>query len=201
MLTIPRKPVPHEIKRSEAIRYQRSDGTFKVVQLYYDFNEVVVKKNVIFGIPGQGVFGLNSPNGPLEFHSAMPPKEKTSYVRDDDGHSYPSFVRDDTVQGYRTYVLRFQEDDGGYYEMYCAPELDNEPVLTVSMSPGSVGITDTVEVIPGDPDDKAFGPLPNFLVSYEFFKSKIAITEKAGNHEIAEAMRRELNEQIAKENL
>lgn len=199
MLTIPRKPVPHEIKRSESIRYQRSDGTFKEITLYYDFNEAVVKKSVLYGVPGQGVFRLNGPGGPLDFLSAMPPGEKTSYVRDDDGHWQPNFVRDDWVHGYQTYVLRFPDDDGGYHELYFAPALDNQELRSVSVSPGGVSVSEVTEIVLGDPANRIFDDLPPFVVNYELFKSKIEIMEEAGHHDTAEAMRREMAEQIAKE--
>ena len=96
-------------------------------------------------------------------------------------------------------MLRFPDDDGGYYEMYCAPELDGEPIRKVSASPGGVTIDEAVKITLGNPDDKAFGSLPNLLVSYDLFKSKIAVMEERGNHEAAEAMRRQLEEQIAKQ--
>ena len=195
----PRQPGPLEITHANSTRYQRSDGTFKQVQIYYNSNDAVVKKEILFGIPGQGVFKINNPQGPLEFLSSMRPKEQASYVRVSDGHSHPNFLRDDWVQGYQTYVLRFPEDDGGYFEVYCAPELDGEPLRTVSVEPGGVSIKEVVEITLGDPDDRVFGPLPNLLVNYDLFKRKIAITEEAGNHEVAEAMKQQLDEQIAKQ--
>jgi hypothetical protein len=196
---IPRQPGPREITHANAIRYQRSDGTFKQVRIYYNANNAVVKKAILFGIPGQGVFSLSNPQGPLQFLSSMRPKEQASYVRDDNGHSQPNFVRDDWVQGHQTYVLRFPEDDGGYFEMYGAPELDGEALRTVSVSPGGVSIEEVVQITLGDPDDRVFGPLPNLLVNYDLFRQKIAIAKEAGNHEVAEGMQRQLDEQIAKQ--
>lgn len=198
-LVIPRQPGPREITNTTTIRYQKSDGTFKEVQTYYNANGAVVKKHIIFGIPGSGVFSINNPQGPLEFLSAMRPKDQTSFVRVDNGHSQPNFVRDDWVLGYPTYVLRFPDEDGGYDEIYCAPELDGEPLRRVSVSRGAVSIKEVVEIILGDPDDRAFGSLPKLLVSYDLFKSKIATMREAGNHEAAEGMQRQLDEEIAKQ--
>jgi hypothetical protein len=194
-----RQAFPREITHSTSIRYQRSDGTFKEVQTYYDANDAIVKKTILFGIPGQGVFKINNNQGPLQFLSSMRPKEQASLARVDDGHSHPNFVRDDWVQGYQTYVLRFPEDDGGYFEMYCAPELDGQQLRTVAVEPGGVSIHEVVEITLGDPDEKMFGPLPKLLVNYDLFKSQIAATEEAGNHQAAEAMQRQLDQQIAKQ--
>ena len=196
---IPRQPGPLERVSAKSIRYQRSDGTFKGVGVYYNASGIVVKKDIALGIPGQGVFSINNSHGPLNFLSSMPPKEKTSYVPITDGHNYPNFLRDDWVQGYQTYVLRFPDEEGGYVEMYCAPELDGQELRTVSVSPGGVSIDEVVQITLGDPDDRVFGPLPNVLVNYDLFKRKIAVMEEAGKHDSAVAMQRELDEQIAKQ--
>lgn len=196
----PRQPGPLEILSANTTRYQRSDGTFKQVRVYYDAKGAVVKKDILFGIPGQGVFSIKSPKGPLEFLSSMPPKEKTSYVPIDDGHNQPRFLRDDWVQGYQTYVLHFPDDDGsGYSDLYCAPELDGTPIRRVYVSIGGVGIEEAVEIKLGDPDDRVFGPLPNFMINYDLFRSKISTMEEAGKHDVAQAMQKELDDQIAKE--
>ena len=200
ILFIPRlHPFPNEIASADTIRYQRSDGTFKQVRTYYHATGRVVKKEILFGIPGQGVFKIINSQGPLNFLSSMPPKEKTSYVPDSDGHWQPTFLKDDWVQGHQTYVLRFPDQDGGYLDMYCAPELDGYPIREVNVSPGGVSITEVVQITLGDPDDSVFGPLPNFLVDYDFFKQKIAVMEEAGKHETAQALQREMDEQIAKQ--
>jgi hypothetical protein len=193
------QPFPNEIAYADTIRYQKSDGTFKAVRTYYHVTGRVVKKEITFGIPGQGVFSINNAKGALNFLSSMPPKETTSYARIDDGHGQPTFLRDDWVQGYQTNVLRFPDEDGGYLDMYCAPELDGQPIREVNVSSGGVGITEVVQIILGDPDDRVFGPLPNLLVNYDFFKRKIALMEEAGKHDTAEALQRELDEQIAKQ--
>lgn len=196
---IPRQSLPREITHSNSIRYQRSDGTFKEVQTYYDSNDALVKKEILLGIPGQGVFKINNPQGPLQFLSSMPSREESSFVHIVDGHSHPNFVRDEWVKGQQTYVLRFPDQDGGYFEMYCAVELDGEPLRRVTVSPGGVSIGELVEITRGDPDDKVFGPLPKLLVNYDLFKNKIAKTREAGNYEVAESMQRQMDEQVAKQ--
>jgi hypothetical protein len=199
-LFIPRlNPFPNEIAYADTIKYQKSDGTFKAVRTYYHATGRVVKKDITFGIPGQGVFSINNPQGPLNFLSSMPPKEKTSYVPINDGHNYPNFLRDDWVLGYQTYVLRFPDDDGGYFDMYCAPELDSQEIRGVKVGSFGVSIIEAVQITPGDPDDSVFGALPNLLVNYDFFKQKIATMEEAGQHETAQALQCQMDEQIAKQ--
>ncbi len=198
MPLIPREPGPLEITHANTIRYQKSDGTFKQERAYYNAAGSMVKKEILYGIPGQGVFKINNAQGPLIFLSSMPPKEKSSYVPIDDGHGQPSFTRDDWVHGYQTYVLRFPDAEGGYLEMYCAPELDGQALRTVSVSAHVVSVEEVVQITLGDPDDRAFGSLPHLLVNYDLFKTKIAAMEEAGKHDVAAALQRELDEQIAK---
>lgn len=198
ILTISRPSVAREITHSNSIRYQRSNGTFKEVQTYYDANNAVIKKTIIFGIPGQGVFSLTNPEGPLQFLSSMRPKEEASLVRVDDGHTHPNFVRDEWVKGYQTYVLRFPDADGGYFEMYCAPELDGEQLRTVAVEPGGISIREVVGISLGDPDERVIGVLPNLPVGYDIFQQKLATARESGNSEVAEGMQRQLDEQLAK---
>jgi len=182
-----------------AVRYQRSDGTWRQVRTYRAANGKVLNRDIGFGIPGSGVFRMDNRSGTLEFLSAMPPKEETSYVPIIDGHSDPDFVRDDTVQGYATYVLRFSDQDGGFTEIYYAPELDNLPVKRVTISPAGVGIMEAVSVVLGEPNDLAF-VFPNGIVNFDHFKEKIHTMEESGNHEAAQALQRQMDEQLAKLN-
>lgn len=191
------KPFEKEIASSESVRYQRSDGTFKEVRKYFNNKGVLVKKDLTLGIPGQGVFALRDPKGPLIFLSSFP--TNIPVVADPSGHSQRNFVREDVVHGHSVFVLGFHETDGGYVEMYCAPDLNDEVLRTVMESPGGCSVEEVTELVEGDPDNSVFGPLPNLLVSYDLFKWQIANAEEAGNHEVAEGMRQQLNEQIARE--
>lgn len=187
------------VSYARTIRYQKSDGTWKQVTTHRDADGNVLRKQIGVGIPGQGVFKLNRAEGTLDFLSAMPPKEVASYVPNKDGHTDPSFLKDDWVQGYQTYVLHFPDQEGGYVDLYFAPELDDQVIRRVVVTPHGIAIDELVEVKPGDPDERAFGPLPNWLVKYDRFKQKIATLEERGQHETVKAMRQELAEQIAKQ--
>ena len=197
-LTVPRQPGPKEIAYSEAVRYQKSDGTFREVRRYLNVDGKVLKKSILVGIPGQGVFSIDLPKGTLSFVSAMPSKDKTSVVRLTNGRDQPNFLKDDWVKGYSTYVLRFTDQEGGYSDIYFSPDLNNQPLRRVDVSPHAVAVEEVFEIQLGDPDERAFATLPKWVVNYDLFKFKIAEMEKAGNHSAAAAMRRELDEQIKK---
>jgi len=180
------------------VRYQRSDGSWRQIRKYYNGLGQIIKKDLGFAVPGRGVFRIDQERGVLDFLSSMPTKEKTSYVVITDGHDDPHFVRDDNVQGYATYVLRFSDKDG-YTDLYYAPQLDGEIIKEVHVSGNSVAINELIQITLGDPDDRVFASLPRLVVNYDHFKEKIAAMEEGGKHEAAEAMRRQLEEELAKD--
>jgi hypothetical protein len=190
---------PSEVGYAITVRYHRSDGTWKQIRTYHAANGQVLKRDVGFGIPGTGVFRLDRERRALEFLSSMPPKEETSYVQITNGHDDPHFVREDVVQGYATYVLRFPETDGGYTELYYASEFDNLPIRRVTVSPNAVSLTEPITIMFGEPDDVVFGSFPKWVVSFEHFKEKISAMEESGNHEAAQAMRQQIEDQLAKQ--
>lgn len=196
MLFVPRQPQALEPTYAETVRYQKSDGSWKAVRTLYDQAGKIVKKDVTSGIPGEGVFRIDEANQSLDFISSMPSKETTSYVRVDDGHSHPNFLRDDLVQGYQTYVVRFPDQEGGYTDAYLAPELDGKPIRKVTVSTVGVFIEDLVQVEAGDPSEDI--SLPTFAVNYDTFRRKIANEQRIGKPDIAESMQRQLSEHIAK---
>jgi hypothetical protein len=180
-------------------RYQKSDGTWKEVRTAYKSNGKVLRENIQFGIPGQGVFQVDKDQGVLAFISPMPPKEETSFVAITDGHDHRRFTKDDVVQGYKTYVLHYEvAEDGSYEDEYYAPDLDGYPIKSLKFAPYGSSVSEPVQITLGNPDENVFGSLPNWSVDYDRFKKKIQAIEDDGHHETAEAMRRDLERELAK---
>jgi hypothetical protein len=191
---------PEQIDHVITVRYQKSDGTWKQIRTYRNSGGSVVKKDIGLGIPGRGVFQIDRQRGVLHFISPMPARENTSYVPISDGRDSPNFLKDDSVQGYATYVLRFPDDDGsGYVDMYFSPELDGQAIRTVTVFKGGVSIAEAIQIKFGDPDDRAFGSLPNWMVDYDHFQEKIRAMEDNGKPEIAAALRRQLEQHLSKQ--
>ena len=180
-------------------RYQKSDGTWKEVRTAYKSSGKVLREDITFGLPGQGVFQVDKDQGVLHYLSQMPPKEETSYVAITDGHDNPRFSRDDIVQGYKTYVLHYVvADDGSYEDEYYAPDLDGSMIKSIKSSPYGSSVTEAIQITQGDPDESVFGSLPDLVVNYDRFEKKIKAIEADGRHETAEALRRELQQERAK---
>ncbi len=180
------------------VRSQKSDGTWKEVRTAYKNDGKVIREHTSFGIPGNGVY-KDSGKGELEFLSAMPSTEVTSLVPIVDSHSDPRFVREEVVQGYNTYVLRYEVDkNGSYEEEYYAPELDNYPIRSVKVAPHGVSTTEMVQLTLGNPADDVFTSVPIGTVKYDAFKNKMKALKDDGKHAAADAMRRDLDRQLAK---
>lgn len=180
------------------VRSQKSDGTWKEVRTAYKTDGKVIREHIAFGIPGNGVY-QDSGKGELEFLSAMPSTEVTSFVPIVDSHSHPRFVREEVVQGYNTYVLHYEVDkNGSYEEEFYAPELNNYPIRSVKVAPYGVSTTEIVQVTLGNPADDVFTSLPRGTAKYDAFKNKMKALEDDGKHEAADGMRRDLDRQLSK---
>lgn len=180
-------------------RYQRSDGTWKRVKVFYRADGKIQNEDVGFGIPGQGVYQLDKERVKLNFISGMPSKEQAGYAEITDGRNHPNFLKHEVVQGYQTYVLHFTDQEGGYTDVYFAPELDNYPIKQVKVGTGGTAVTEPIQIQIGDPDDNVFRHFPKWLVNFDRFKEKIQALEDEGKHDSAEGFRQELQKQLAKQ--
>jgi hypothetical protein len=191
---------PQQADYVMTVRQQKSDGTWKEVITAYKANGTALRETLNFGIPGDASYQLNKSTGELNFLSAMPPKEVTSFVVVSDGHDHPKFVKDDVVQGYKTYVLHYDVDkNGSYMDEYNAPDLDGYPIRTMKVSPAGVSVTEAVEIKLGDPDDSVFASLPKSKVNYEHYKRKMEALDQDGHRQAVDTMRKVLDERLAKE--
>jgi hypothetical protein len=180
------------------VRSQKSDGTWKEVRTAYKNDGKVIKEHITFGVPGDGVF-QDSGKGELQFLSAMPSTEVTSLVPIVDSHSDHKFVKEEVVQGYNTYVLRYEVDrNGSYEEEYYAPELDNYPIRAVKVAPHGVSTTEMVQLTLGNPAEHVFTSVPRGPVKYDAFKSKMKAFEDEGHRDAADVMRRDLERRLSK---
>ena len=188
---------PQQTDYAITVRSQKSDGTWKEIRTSYKNDGKVIREHIGFGIPGDGVY-QDSGIGELEFLSAMPSTDVTSFVPVVDSHSHPRFVREEVVQGYNCYVLRYEVDKrGSYEEEYYAPELDNYPIRGVKVAPHGVSTTEMVQLTMGNPADDVFTSAPGKPVKYDVFKDKMKALADDGKTEAADAMRRDLDRRLA----
>ncbi len=172
------------------------DGSWKQVGTYTSPDGKIKKEELGFGLIGRGVFQVDKRERVLYFLSAMTasPLYVSSDLRRDE-----RYVRDDSVLGYETRVLRFKADDGsGYTENYYAPGLQDLLIKTVSVSENGVSVAEAVQILLGEPNEDEFGSVPDWPIRYERFEEKIESLKEAGNEDAAEQMRQLLKQERLK---
>lgn len=193
-----REQGPPEMRYTITTRHEKSDGTWKQVRTFYQADGKVVREDLGFGIPGEGVFQVDQYSGTLNFVSAMGPKEETSNVAITDGRDHPNFLREEVVQGFTTYVLRFPDQEGGYVDTYRAPELNNRTIRRITVSDQGVAVQEPTQITLGNPDDNVFERLPKWHVRFERFQEKIKAMEEIGKPETAAGLRKQMERQLEK---
>lgn len=178
----------HEVTMA---RYQKSDGTWKELITYFDPNGAFYKKTTAFGQPGRGVFQVDEEKKEMSFISPM-----ESAIADlplFDLRNDPRLVKEASVLGYQTFVLREIEDSSGdYTENYLAPAFHNLSLKSISFSERRMSVLEPVEIKIGEPNEGEFTSLPNWEIKYDLFQEKIQVLEDRGNNEVADQMRQEL---------
>lgn len=173
------------------VRHQRSDGSWHQENRYSSPDGKFAKEEVAIGLVGNGVYEVDRKNRLLHYLSPMSPEAVgiTADLRKDE-----HYVRDETVLGYETRVLRFPNDDGsGYTERFYAPALQGVALKTISVAEGGTSVTEAAEIKLGEPARSEFS-LPDWPVRYDRYEQKIEQLEDSGNRETAEQMRQFLEQ-------
>ncbi len=171
-------------------RYQKADGSFKSVTTYYKPDGTVTRVDTGFGQVGRGVFQVDEKKQSLNFLSPM---RDSAHVRTEAMmRQDPHVVRDETVAGYKTIVVRLPDSDGsgGYTELYEAPALQGVDIKMVFVSESGVTVIEPTKIVRGEPDAAVFEATPAYPVNYDLFEEKIKSAEEKGNSKAAEEMRR-----------
>ncbi|HXF04564.1 MAG TPA: hypothetical protein VNM72_04020 [Blastocatellia bacterium] len=179
--------------RAIHVRYQRSNGAFKEVATYYRDDGTVDREDVVFGMPGRGVFRVGRENQVLDYLSAM--QAKRPKLSEDALAKDPHLVRVDSVLGYKTYVLRFPKQNGvGYTEVYVAPALQGIPIKVVMVWDRGVEVIEPTKIQLGEPPESVFAETPDWPVKYDLLKQKIQAAEQAGHPDVAQELRQQLGQ-------
>ncbi|MGB7926420.1 MAG: hypothetical protein WCF57_24475 [Pyrinomonadaceae bacterium] len=178
------------------VRYQKSNGMWKGVVTYFNPDGTVYKTTTTFGQPGRGVFQLDEGKRQISFISPM--EQAVAELPLFDLRNDPRFIKEASVLGYTTLVLRDTEEDGSgdYTEDYHAPALRNLSIKTVAVSERGTSVLEPVELKVGEPDESEFNSLPDWKINYDLYQEKIQALEDSGRHEVADQMRQELQRRL-----
>lgn len=175
----------------EMIKYTRSDGFWKANQVYYNADGSVKTKTSQFGSPEKkAAFQINEEKkllvvmGPIyhSFHSA-----DMAAV-----HREPTFLREDMVLGYPVAVFHLVQDEKSYMETYRSLDLD-ENLRTVFVNSAGIDTLEADSIALGEPTAEQLR-VPDYPVSFDFYKALIRSEEDKGQKDRADTMRQTLAE-------
>jgi len=153
----------------------------------------------MFGIVGRGVFQVDEINKQLILLSPLPLGEGVKIISEDPSgqedrlRRSAQFVREETVLGYKTFVLRSSESETTEYdETYIAPALQGLSIKYVHISKEGMEVIEPTKIEVGELEESIF-TLPDYSINYAKFERKIQENEPF-RPEIAEQMRRQLQE-------
>jgi hypothetical protein len=184
---------PTEVRGSR-VRYQKSDGSFKQITSYLNVDGKPNRTVTLLGLLGRGVFEFAQNDQAIAFVSAMrsqiPPVSETELRK----IHHHNALRDATVLGYKTLVVRLPGDSpDSYTELYHAIDLQGFQIKTVSVSDAGTSIFEPTKIEAQEPSSENFD-LPKLPISYERFEQKIKALEESGQTDTAELMRQQLRD-------
>lgn len=169
-----------------------TDGTFVTVTTHYEPDGIAERgTSITIGDPKRGIFRLNEQARQLELISPLVDDradDPVAALRDN-----PDYVREDTVQGYRTLVRRQPgSTDKDFIEQHHAPDLDGAIIKTVAVSPRGTTLIEPVEIKTGVPDLRLF-PLLDLPVNTARFEAWIAKQEQKSGMELGTRLRQQVD--------
>ena len=184
---------PTEVRASR-VRYQKSDGSFKQITNYLNADGKPSRTDTLMGILGRGVFEFTENDKTITFVSAMRsqiPPTSESELRKIHHHNT---LRDATVLGYKTLVVRLPGDSpDSYTELYHAIDLQGFQVKTISVSDAGTMTIEPTKIETLELSEENF-ELPKLPISYERFEEKIKAMEESGQKETAALLRQQLQD-------
>ena len=171
-------------------RYQKSDGSWRLITTYYNPDGTIRKVDNSFGQLGRGVFQVNEKARLLNLISPVSPQAHV--VSASDMRKDPNFIREDFVLGYKTFVSRQPGEDGAYAEAHRAPALQGMPIKIIFSSEAGTTVIEPTKIVLGEPSETVFTAMPDYQVNYLDFENKIQAMEESGKHETAKQLRQEL---------
>ena len=124
--------------KSVRVRFAKADGQWKQYLVSPSGRVAIYRAKpdgIYFGEPGNMYLTNEFRKPPAVFHSAK-------FLR-----SHKQFVREESLLGYRTYVIRGERGKDGYTEMHMSAEFGIMPVKRVTHLPtGQESVTEAVKI-------------------------------------------------------
>jgi hypothetical protein len=173
-------------------RFQRSDGTYKLVQTLYDADVKAEPVQTSFGLARLGVFRLDETHGRLIFMGPL--------VEDEPGdveqglRSNQLFAREESVAGITTIVWRkVGRSEADFVEEYRAPSLGGVLIKSVKVTARGREVVEPTAIQTGEPTTALFSELFLYPSDYSRYERQVQEVAKQGDAETALLMRQFLD--------
>lgn len=171
-------------------RFQRADGTYKLVQTRYAPDGAREQVQTLFGFIGLGVFRLDEADKRLAFVGPQiddRPADVEQFLR-----AHEMFTREESVAGISAIVWRQagrgQEE---LLEEYRAPALGGLLIKSVKVSARGRETVEPTAIQMGEPSQSLFNELLSYRSDYSSYERKVQDTER-NDPEIALLMQQQL---------
>lgn len=168
-------------------RFQRSDGTYKLVQTSYDPDGTTRSVQIAFGFARLGVFRLDAGRRRLIFTGPQvddPPGDVEQVLR-----ANQLFARDESVAGINTIVWRkVGRSEADFVEEYRAPSLGGLLIKAVKVSPRGREMIEATTIQMGEPATALFSELLLYPSDYSIFERRIQEVARQGDAQTAGLM-------------
>ncbi|HEY0100135.1 MAG TPA: hypothetical protein VGB76_14390 [Pyrinomonadaceae bacterium] len=172
-------------------RYQRSDGLYKLVQIYPAREDAAGHVETYYGYVGLGLFRLDETQGRLVFVASQ--SDERSEDVEAALRSDPRFDREEDVRGQRALVMRtVGEDEAAYKEEFHAPALGGLLVRRVEHSAIRREVWEPTGIEFGEPAASLFADIDRNRPDYTHYEREIQKTQRDPQQRRAAQVMREL---------
>jgi hypothetical protein len=172
-------------------RFQRSDGTYKLVETSSDLDGTTRRVQTSLGFVGLGVFRLDETRGRLVFTGPQvddPPGNVEQGLR-----SNQLFAREESVAGFNTIVWRKAgRSEGDFGEEYRAPSLGGVVIKSVKVTARGREVVEPTAIQIGEPASILFRELLLFPSDYSIYERRVQEIARQGDAETARLMQQYL---------
>jgi hypothetical protein len=173
-------------------RFQRSDGTYKLVQTLYDADGKAQPVQTSFGFARLGIFRLDEVRRSLIFMEPQvddPPGDIERGLR-----TNQLFAREESVAGITTIVWRkVGRSEADFVEEYRAPSLGGLLIRSVKVTARGREVVEPTAIQIGEPATALFSELLLYPSDYSIFERRVQEVARLGDAETARLMQQFLD--------
>lgn len=153
---------------SNIVRLRKADGSWKEIITDFDENGSPKGTRVQYAINGRGLFKISEKQKKL-FLVADRPGPPAAFSADS-MKKQPNFIKEDSLVGYKTIILRDGSDEINYTEKHYAPDLNGLLLKWIDANAEYTNLLEAVEVKIETITPEDFGELPDYPIDNSYYQ-------------------------------